>query len=220
MQQYQLSAICILATIILINASGSDDEHFYRKADLFRLKQRKSGSLKALRGREGSQGRIQDQSTKETKPRNLIRKKIIALKSSTKNAYKDDESSKRRSAEQREALRSCVRWGVGLEHESMLVHRKEGGLEEYVVDAGRVLREMSVYGPVHGLSRELHEYAIRTYQDGAGMYSDQNRLERIYAIHGSVRSQYMFVFLRFLHLLRILGTKMCQPAGHLLQGDG
>jgi hypothetical protein len=76
-------------------------------------------------------------------------------------------SEGRRTEEQRDHLRQCVRWGVGLEHETMLVHRSDNGLEEYIVDAGKVLRSMANYGPAHGLSRELHEIAVYTFQKGA-----------------------------------------------------
>ena len=58
----------------------------------------------------------------------------------------------RRTEEQREKLRSCIRWSVGLEHETMLVHRHLNGLEEYAIDANKILREMARYGPIHGLS--------------------------------------------------------------------
>jgi hypothetical protein len=76
----------------------------------------------------------------------------------------------RRNEEQRQALRSCARWAVGLEHESMLVHRSEDGLEEYVIDSGKILRSMATYGRVHGLSREMHAVAVNAYHTGAGKY--------------------------------------------------
>jgi hypothetical protein len=47
-----------------------------------------------------------------------------------------------RTEAQREELRSCIRWAVGLEHESMLVHKHEDGVEEYAIDANKILREM------------------------------------------------------------------------------
>ena len=46
----------------------------------------------------------------------------------------------RRSEEQRKELRACVNWGVGLEHESMLVHRNVNGLEDYAIDAKKLMQ--------------------------------------------------------------------------------
>jgi len=74
----------------------------------------------------------------------------------------------RRTELQREELRSCVRWFVGLEHESMLVHRHLNGLEEYAVDANKILREMARYGPIHGLSKDQHAIAVKAHDAGAG----------------------------------------------------
>jgi len=73
----------------------------------------------------------------------------------------------RRTETQRDELRKCVRWAVGLEHESMLVHRKEGSLEEYAIDANKILREMARYGPIHGLTKRQHALAVEAYHDGA-----------------------------------------------------
>jgi len=75
--------------------------------------------------------------------------------------------NKRRTAAQREELRSCVRWAVGLEHESMLVHRKEGSMEEFAIDANKILREMARYGPIHGLTKRQHALAVKANDDGA-----------------------------------------------------
>jgi hypothetical protein len=171
---------CLLHLFAIASADHHDDETFYRQSAQI-------GSLGSKRTESKDQTPVDDdRSPTKTEKSNLSatkkqKKTFKSLRTQTKSkkdfaiavaqVHENDDPPKRRSEEQREALRSCVRWGVGLEHESMLVHRKEGGLEEYVVDAGRVLREMSVYGPVHGLSRELHEYAIQTYQDGAGRYS-------------------------------------------------
>lgn len=74
----------------------------------------------------------------------------------------------RRSEAQREELRSCIHWAVGLEHESMLVHRHNNGLEEFAIDANKILREMARYGPIHGLTAEEHAIAVKANDDGAG----------------------------------------------------
>ena len=74
---------------------------------------------------------------------------------------------KRRTETQREGLRSCVRWAVGLEHESMLVHRREGSLEEFAIDANKILRESARYGPIHGLDKRKHALAVKANDDGA-----------------------------------------------------
>jgi len=79
----------------------------------------------------------------------------------------------RRTEQQREELRSCVRWAVGLEHESMLVHRKEGSVEEFAIDANKILREMARYGPIHGLTKRQHALAVKANDDGAGTYAMQ-----------------------------------------------
>ena len=74
----------------------------------------------------------------------------------------------RRTELQREELRACVRWSVGLEHESMLVHRHLNGLEEYALDANKILREMARYGPIHGLTKDQHAIAVKAHDSGAG----------------------------------------------------
>ena len=73
----------------------------------------------------------------------------------------------RRSAYERESMRSCVNWAVGLEHESMLVHRHEHGAEEYAIDANKIVREMARYGEIHGLTKEEHALAVQAHSDGA-----------------------------------------------------
>jgi len=75
--------------------------------------------------------------------------------------------SGRRTETQRNELRGCVKWAVGLEHESMLVHRHEHGLEEYAVDANKILREMARFGPIHGLSNLQHAIAVTAHRHGA-----------------------------------------------------
>jgi hypothetical protein len=66
-------------------------------------------------------------------------------------------------------LRSCIHWAVGLEHESMLVHRSEHGVEEFAIDADKI-REMARYGEIHGLSKEEHALAVRAHDDGAEFF--------------------------------------------------
>ena len=73
-----------------------------------------------------------------------------------------------RTIEQREKLRKCIRWAVGLEHESMLVHRNPHTLEEYAVVADKVLTYMARYGPIHGLDPLEHSIVVKAKDDGAG----------------------------------------------------
>jgi hypothetical protein len=49
----------------------------------------------------------------------------------------------------------------------MLVHRHADGIEEYAIDANKVLREMARYGEIHGLTKEEHALAVQAHDDGA-----------------------------------------------------
>jgi len=75
--------------------------------------------------------------------------------------------SGRRTDLQRDELRNCIHWAVGLEHESMPVHRHANSMEEFALDANKILREMARYGPIHGLTKEQHTIAVRANDDGA-----------------------------------------------------
>jgi len=75
--------------------------------------------------------------------------------------------SGRRTDLQRDELRNCVHWAVGLEHESMLVHRHENSMEEFALDANKILRDMARYGLVHGLDKDQHAIAVKANDDGA-----------------------------------------------------
>jgi hypothetical protein len=93
-----------------------------------------------------------------------------ALQEVVENEDEEDDETVvvgRRTKRQREALRSCIHWAVGLEHESMLVHRSENGVEEFAIDADKILREMARYGEIHGLSKEEHALAVQANDDGA-----------------------------------------------------
>lgn len=54
----------------------------------------------------------------------------------------------------------CVSWSTGLEHESFLVHRKQGTVEEYVVNSGSVSTQMYRYGRTFGLNRKEHSVSV------------------------------------------------------------
>lgn len=71
-----------------------------------------------------------------------------------------------RTAEQKEDLKACVKWSTGLEHETFLVHSREDYKEEYVVNMGSVVNQMSRYGRAFGLDRETHSVAV--YLDHTG----------------------------------------------------
>jgi hypothetical protein len=49
----------------------------------------------------------------------------------------------------------------------MMVHRHKDGIEEYAIDANKVLREMARYGLIHGLSKDEHMLAVQAHDDGA-----------------------------------------------------
>ena len=59
---------------------------------------------------------------------------------SSPSSYVKSISIVRRSEEQRKELRACVNWGVGLEHESMLVHRNINGLEVYAIETKKLMQ--------------------------------------------------------------------------------
>ena len=64
---------------------------------------------------------------------------------SNPSSYVESIGVVRRSEEQRKELRTCINWGIGIEHESMLVHRNINGLEEYAIDTKKLM-QVSLYG--------------------------------------------------------------------------
>lgn len=62
---------------------------------------------------------------------------------------------------------SALKWSVGLEHESLMVHARNSSLTEYVVNVGTVAAQMSRYGRTFGLDRQDHEIAV--YLDRTGV---------------------------------------------------
>lgn len=75
-------------------------------------------------------------------------------------AWLTEQCPGKRTAEQKEDLKACVKWSTGLEHETFLVHSRDNYKEEYVVNMGSVVNQMSRYGRAFGLDRETHSVAV------------------------------------------------------------
>lgn len=68
-----------------------------------------------------------------------------------------EECEIRRTKDTKDDMKNCVTWSAGLEHESFLVHRKEGGREEYVVNTGTISTQVSRFSRAFGLSKKSHD---------------------------------------------------------------
>lgn len=71
------------------------------------------------------------------------------------------------SGEKHINLEDCVKWSIGLEHETYLVHSKPNRKEEYVVNSGTIANQLARYGRTFGLTREQHSVAV--YIDKTGI---------------------------------------------------
>ena len=61
-----------------------------------------------------------------------------------------EECPGRRTHKQRSSLSKCVNWKLGVEQESMIVHRMEDGLDEFVVPVFTVGLNMKRYARIYG----------------------------------------------------------------------
>lgn len=73
----------------------------------------------------------------------------------------------RRNETIKKDMGDCMTWSLGLEHESFLVHRKKGNLEEYVVNTGTISTQVSRFGRAFGLSKKNH--TISTDMENVGI---------------------------------------------------
>ena len=71
-----------------------------------------------------------------------------------------DSCQEKHSTRLKTDTKKCVSWSTGLEHESFLVHRKQGTIEEYVVNSGTVSTQMYRYGRTFGLSKKEHSVSV------------------------------------------------------------
>jgi len=67
---------------------------------------------------------------------------------------------------QKNHLDSCLKWSTGLEHETFLVHRKDGHLDEYVVNVGSVVLQMARYGRAFKLDKQTQSVALYLQNTG------------------------------------------------------
>lgn len=86
-------------------------------------------------------------------------------------AWLTEQCPGNRTAKQKEELKACVQWSTGLEHETFLVHSREDYKEEYVVNVGSVVNQMSRYGRAFGLDRETHTVAVYLERTGEWVVS-------------------------------------------------
>lgn len=77
-----------------------------------------------------------------------------------------DKCNEKHACTSKTETKECVKWSTGLEHESFLVHRKEGSMVEHVINSGTVALQMYRYGRAFGLSKEQHSVAVYLERTG------------------------------------------------------